>query len=269
MFNTLLYYRSTYRLIVVKRFVALKSDRELDAQIKSFNDKKQFKKTLELFDKYKENDVKNLSSFVINQALKACTEMRDLQRGMIIHRLISSRIKTDSYITGSLIHLYMQCGDVLRAQSIFDMSKNKTIVMYGAMMKGYINNNMAKKVIDLFSQIRNPHEVIITLLFNACAQLQTAHALNLTKKVSKEIPKSFFSNPHLLTSLLDAFMKCGDVSSAESLFNNSKEKSFEKNPDYRWYLQDDEINRTKENDELSANDKVVFEKAIEFLELSN
>ncbi|CAF1097661.1 unnamed protein product [Rotaria sordida] len=242
MFNTLLYYRSTYRLIVVKRFVALKSDRELDAQIKSFNDKKHFKKTLELFDKYKENDVKNLSSFVINQALKACTEMRDLQRGMIIHRLISSRIKTDSYITGSLIHLYMQCGDVLRAQSIFDMSKNKTIVMYGAMMKGnnyyinsyvftkhiskgYINNNMAKKAIDLFSQIQNPNEVIITLLFNACAQLQTLHALNLAKNVSKEIPKSSFSNPYLLTSLLDAFMKCGDLYSAESLFNISKEKS--------------------------------------------
>ncbi len=39
------------------------------------------------------------------------------------------------------------------------------------------------------------------------------------KKVSKDIPKSFYSNPRLLTSLLDALMKCGDLTYAESLFN--------------------------------------------------
>ncbi|CAF1227763.1 unnamed protein product [Rotaria sordida] len=106
MFNTLLYYRSTSRLIAIKRFVVHQSDGDVGTKIKLFNDKKQFKKTLELFDKYKENDIKNLSSFIITQALKACAQVRDLQRGMIIHRLISSRIKTDCYISTSLIHLY-------------------------------------------------------------------------------------------------------------------------------------------------------------------
>ncbi|CAF4190563.1 unnamed protein product, partial [Rotaria sordida] len=106
MFNTLLYYRSTSRLIAIKRFVIHQSDGDVGTKIKLFNDKKQFKKTLELFDKYKENDIKNLSSFIITQALKACAQVRDLQRGMIIHRLISSRIKTDCYISTSLIHLY-------------------------------------------------------------------------------------------------------------------------------------------------------------------
>ncbi|CAF1283904.1 unnamed protein product, partial [Rotaria sordida] len=68
MFNTLLYYRSTSRLIAIKRFVVHQSDGDV--------------------------------------ALKACAQVRDLQRGMIIHRLISSRIKTDCYISTSLIHLY-------------------------------------------------------------------------------------------------------------------------------------------------------------------
>jgi len=36
----------------------------------------------------------------------------------------------------------------------------------------------------------------------------------------------------------------------------------EKNPDYRWYLEDDQINRTKENDELNAYDKAKFIKAV-------
>ena len=38
------------------------------------------------------------------------------------------------------------------------------------------------------------------------------------------MPPSFRSNHHLLTSLLDAAMKCGDVKYAESLFYSSKEK---------------------------------------------
>ncbi|CAF5205571.1 unnamed protein product, partial [Rotaria magnacalcarata] len=52
----------------------------------------------------------------------------------------------------------------------------------------------------------------------------TKEALDLVKKTSEQIPKSFYSNPRLLTSLLDALMKCGDVARAESLFHSSKQK---------------------------------------------
>ncbi|CAF4380891.1 unnamed protein product, partial [Rotaria sordida] len=88
----------------------------------------------------------------------------------------------------------------------------------------YMKNNMPDKVIDLFNKIQAPDEIIIMLLFNACAQLDTPAALNLTKKVSKEIPKSFLSNSNLSTSLLDALMKCGDVEYAQTLFDSSTRK---------------------------------------------
>jgi hypothetical protein len=90
---------------------------------------------------------------------------------------------------------------------------------------GYLHNNQAHKAIDLFNEITNPDEVIINLLFNACAQLQTAEALNLTRKIFKEMPESFHSNPYLLTSLLYAFMKCGEVADAQSLFDTSTKKT--------------------------------------------
>ena len=65
------------------------------------------------------------------------------------------------------------------------------------------------------------------LLFNACAQLGTTEALNLLKKISNELPPSFYSNVQLLTTLIDGLMKCGDVKHAESIFYSSKEKSLE------------------------------------------
>jgi pentatricopeptide repeat protein len=77
---------------------------------------------------------------------------------------------------------------------------------------------MAHKAIDLFKEIKNPNHVIFILLFNACAQLGTSAELNLIKKVLSTIPESFYSNSFVSSCLFDAFIKCGDISSAEILF---------------------------------------------------
>jgi hypothetical protein len=89
---------------------------------------------------------------------------------------------------------------------------------------GYVHNDLPNKALDIFNDIKDPNEVIITVLFNACAQLRTKASLDLVRKVFLEIPKSFHSNPRLLTSLLDALMKCGDVENAELLFVKSTNK---------------------------------------------
>jgi hypothetical protein len=89
---------------------------------------------------------------------------------------------------------------------------------------GYVHNDLPNEAIDIFNEIRYPDEVIIIVLFNACAQSGTKASLDLVKKILKQIPKSFHSNPRLLTSLLDALMKCGDVQYAEELFMKSTNK---------------------------------------------
>ena len=83
---------------------------------------------------------------------------------------------------------------------------------------------MPRKAVDLFNQIEKPDRVNTLLLFNACAQLGTTEALVLTKEVAKKMPNSFYSNSNLLSSLLDALMKCGDVAHAQSLFDKSTNK---------------------------------------------
>jgi hypothetical protein len=85
-------------------------------------------------------------------------------------------------------------------------------------------NDLPNKAIDIFNVVKDPNELIITVLFNACARLRTKASLDLVKKVLKQIPTSFHSNPRLFTSLLDALMKCGDVQNAELLFMKSANK---------------------------------------------
>ena len=75
-------------------------------QMKMHNDKKQFKQTIELFERETNKNKKQLSSFVIVQALKACTDVRDFRRGQDIHQLVQHRLSADSLLVRSLIHFY-------------------------------------------------------------------------------------------------------------------------------------------------------------------
>ena len=83
---------------------------------------------------------------------------------------------------------------------------------------------MPERAIELFKQVKNPDEITMNLLFNACAQLGTSEVLALVKTVSKKMPPSFYSNTYILSSLLDALMKCEDVEHAQSLFTSSTNK---------------------------------------------
>jgi hypothetical protein len=83
---------------------------------------------------------------------------------------------------------------------------------------------MPRKAIDLYPCIQNPSDVTVALLLNACAQLETDDALDVVKKVASEMPTSSRSNVYVITSMLDALMKCGDLTKAQSLFDATPNK---------------------------------------------
>ena len=89
-------------------------------------------------------------------------------------------------------------------------------------MSGYIASNQAERAVALFKQIESPDDIIINLLFNACAHLRTKEALDLTRNIYKNLPTSLFSNEFVTTSLLDALVKCGDLSTAEIVFSKMR-----------------------------------------------
>jgi pentatricopeptide repeat protein len=149
---------------------------------------------------------------------------------------------SDLNLLTSLLDALMKCGDVNGAELVFDKLPSKTQTMYGAMIKGtivhtspasshsmalfagYVKNELPNEAIRLFNEVRKPNEVIVMLLFNACAQLTSPEALDTVRAVSSAMPRSFHADPNLVTSLLDALMKCGDLRSAERLFTDIKSK---------------------------------------------
>lgn len=111
--------RSSLIQTCLKRSITIRSNTDIGNQMKSLNDNKQFRKALELFDEQTRNHSNAFSSSMITQALKACTNLKDVKRGLYIYHLVSSTRKIDLYITTSLIHFFSQ----------FSFS-NKSLVIY-------------------------------------------------------------------------------------------------------------------------------------------
>ncbi|CAF3527140.1 unnamed protein product [Rotaria socialis] len=197
----------------------------LGINMKKLNDRKEFKQALELFHKYEHKNSEIISDVAINQALKSFTNMEDFQGGSDIYQRYLCRIEKNCFTLASIIHFYMQSGNVNRAQEIFNKSKQKTMGIYGAMMKGLIKNDMLNETVHLFFQIPNPDEIIFVLFFHACARIGTEEALRLAKKVLSNLPNSYRENSNILTTAFDAFIKCGDLLFAEKLLPKIKKIS--------------------------------------------
>ncbi|CAF1169539.1 unnamed protein product [Adineta steineri] len=131
----------------------------------------------------------------------------------------------DNNINNAAIDMLMKFGDVKNAEGLFKIIKKKDIITYGAMMKGYGENNMNEKVLDLFEQIPlGINDVIYTIIFNACAQLCNDRATQIGKKLLDEMPKKFIQNNYIYNSAIDMLMRFGDVQRAEDLFKMIEKK---------------------------------------------
>ena len=88
--------------ILINQYYSTKKLSKIDSSVQTntLNDKKQYEKTLGLF----RQNSSSVTDVSINQALKACTKQRDLQRGKIIHQQLSSSSLENPFIRCSLLY---------------------------------------------------------------------------------------------------------------------------------------------------------------------
>lgn len=101
---------------------------------------------------------------------------------------------------------------------------SNAIVMSGSIL-GYVKNGQMTKAVRLFHEIRYPNGIILTILFNASAKNESNEAVELLKKIWSTMPSPCLSGRTLMTCLIDALMKCGDVPSDDACFNQTKSKN--------------------------------------------
>ncbi|CAF4215528.1 unnamed protein product, partial [Adineta steineri] len=181
-------------------------------------DNNQCNEALNLF---KENNIPT-NEYTFSILFKICSQINDkysLEFGKEAFNQMPKNYHNSIVVITSALHMFTKCGDISKAEQLFNEIKKKNLIVYGAMMNGYLENNMEQRAIDLFFQIEKPNEIILNIFFNACAQLKTKNALNLAKNVFDQL---VVKSNDLLYSVLNMFIKCDDLKNAEILFDRMK-----------------------------------------------
>ncbi|KAL4191578.1 hypothetical protein AMTRI_Chr07g81300 [Amborella trichopoda] len=152
-----------------------------------------------------------------------CALSQCLKLGESIHAYaIASNLSSDLGVKTAILDMYAKCGMLEAAREIFDGILVKDVVVWNAMMSGYLGTKKPEKVLQLLREMcleRVPLSLVTVLLvLQACADLA---ALNQGKFTHGHIIKlGLESNAKVEGLLIDMYSKCGSLNSASKVFNS-------------------------------------------------
>ncbi|CAK7324962.1 unnamed protein product [Dovyalis caffra] len=159
--------------------------------------------------------------------LRAYTDVEDLEHGRSIHGcVIKMGLEFESDLLISLTSLYAKCGQVTIARLFFNQVQIPNLILWNAMISGYVKNGYAEEAVELFrrmiSQNIRPDSITVTSSIAACAQIGS---LELARWMDEYISMSEFTNDVIVnTALIDMYAKCGTVDMARFVFDRIPDK---------------------------------------------
>ncbi|CAF5227871.1 unnamed protein product, partial [Rotaria magnacalcarata] len=126
---------------------------------------------------------------------------RAMKTGKKLLAEMPENYRNNNITSTSAIGMLMKFGDVESAERIFRSMKTKNIITYGAMVKGYVGNEMFEKALNIFEKIDTElDDVTYTIVFNCCAKLCNDRAMKIGKKLLAEMPENYRKNNITSTS---------------------------------------------------------------------
>lgn len=107
--------------------------------------------------------------------LASCAHLGAYSFGRRIENYIAQNPFYDSniYLKNALINLHARCGDLARAQDIFDMMQKRSIVSWTALIAGYGMHGHGVTALQLFERMRAsgslPDGVVMVSVLSACS----------------------------------------------------------------------------------------------------
>lgn len=196
------------------------------AIISGYIDVWRFREAIDMFQRLLEMDLRP-DSFTLVRVLSACTQLGDAStREWIDRYIIQIGMEKNVFVGTALVDMYVKCGNMERAQSVFDGLHEKDIVSWSTMIQGYASNALPREAVNIFFQMRRenvkPDCYSMVGILSACANLG---ALELGEWASGLMDRNHFMlNPILGTALIDMYAKCGNMVSALGVFKGMKER---------------------------------------------
>ncbi|KAK9290334.1 hypothetical protein L1049_008501 [Liquidambar formosana] len=196
------------------------------AIISGYIDVERFREAIDMFRRLVEMDLRP-DSYTLVRVVSACNQLGDVENRDSIHRyIIETGMERNVFVGTSLVDMYVKCGNMERARSVFDGMPEKDIVSWSTMIQGYASNGLPREALDIFFRMQRenvkPDCYSMVGVLSACASLG---ALELGDWASGLMDRNdFLSNPILGTALIDMYAKCGNMASAWRVFKGMKER---------------------------------------------
>jgi len=125
--------------------------------------------------------------------------------------------------------MYAKLGLVEDAQKVFERAKRRDLVSYNTMMNAYVTSEKGHEALALFRQLIHdgsttflkPDHMTFTIALKACALVGEAEWVTKIHKMLDEgkIKKDVV----IVTALLDAYSKLGNIKAAKKIFQEEQE----------------------------------------------
>lgn len=172
-----------------------------------------------------------IDSFSVLFAIKASSAQKASSfDGRQIHALVRKLgFNTIIQIQTSLVGFYAAAGDVDDARQMFDETPEKqNIVLWTAMISAYTENDNCVEAIELFKRMEAEKieldEVIVTVALSACADLGAVQMGEQIYLRSIKRNRRLAMDLTLRNSLLNMYVKSGEIEKARKLFDETLRK---------------------------------------------
>ncbi|CAA7406809.1 unnamed protein product [Spirodela intermedia] len=182
---------------------------------------------LELFTKMRSSEHALSPDFVALVSLvKACADLGDLPRGRYVHGLaVKGGLEREEDLQIALMAFYAKCGELGHARALFDDCSTRPLIMWNAMISGYVKNGLPEEAVELFHRLTSsrlrPDSVTVRAVIMAAAQvgsLETATWMEALAR-SGELVLHHEDAAFVDTALIDMYCKCGSIERARKVFD--------------------------------------------------
>ena len=159
--------------------------------------------------------------------LKSCDDTNTLDQGQIIHeQVIEDGFDSDLAVGTTLVDMYARLGSLDDAQKVFDTLSNPSIISWGALISGYVQQGHGLLALGLYSKMCqdsvNPDKAMLLCLLKACAN---AGAMAQGKHIhDKVIRGEFDSDMRFGAAIVDMYAKCGSLDEAQKVFLHLRQR---------------------------------------------
>ncbi|KAM7277884.1 hypothetical protein ACFE04_005018 [Oxalis oulophora] len=162
-----------------------------------------------------------LDSVTWNSILAGYVQAGDVKEAMWVYDHMPERSVIAS---NSMIVLFGKKGSVSEAHRLFDRMAERDLVSWSALISCYEQNGMYEEGLSVFVKMIVSgimvDKVVILSVLSSCAQLSDVRMGKLTHALSVKVGIESYVN--LRNALINMYSKCGEVKSAELLFNSGQ-----------------------------------------------